>query len=383
MAALCVVVSVAYGALYYGFAVLITAPAAGGEFSRGLLSAAYGGSVLSGGIAAVLVGRAADRVGVRWLMAGGALVGAAGLLAFAAARSGWQVLAVWWLVLGPVTALTFYEPAYVAIQQAFAAPVRARAIGVLTVAAGFSGPVFTLATGALVDGLGWRDTTRVLAGALACVAPVAALLVTARPVRAGRERRGSWRANLAAYRARRLRVFTVGAVLAYGGLEALVVHRIARFEDVGFALGTVTLWAAVSGLLTLPGRFVLPVLAGRRRATVVFAAVLAVLAAAAGLMIEGGAYWQLALSFVLFGLVFGSALPLRAVVMSEWTAPAVFGTVMGVQAALIAIGRAGVPALVGGLHDRLDGYQAAMALVCGLLLAGALLVYVSGRRARR
>ena len=263
LAALCVVVSVAFGALYYGFAVLITAPAAGGEFSRGLLSAAYGGSVLSGGVAAVLVGRAADRFGVRWLMAGGALIGAAGLLAFAAARDGWQVLAVWWLVLGPVTALTFYEPAYVAIQQAFAAPVRARAIGVLTVAAGFSGPIFTLATGALVDGLGWRDTTRVLAGALACAAPVAALLVTARPVRAGRESRGSWRANLAAYRAPRLQVFTVGAVLAYGGLEALVVHRIARFEDVGFALGTVTLWAAVSGLLTLPGRFVLPVLAGR------------------------------------------------------------------------------------------------------------------------
>ena len=78
-----------------------------------------------------------------------------------------------------------------------------------------------------------------------------------------------------------------------------------------------------------------------------------------------------------------SALPLRAVVMSEWTAPAVFGTVMGVQAAVIALGRAGVPALVGGMHDRLDGYAAAMALVCALLAAGALLVYVSGRPVRR
>ena len=262
----------------------------------------------------MLVGRAADRVGARWLMAGGALVGrpACGVRGSAV---GWQVLAVWWLVLGPVTALTFYEPAYVAIQQGFAAPVRARAVGVLTVAAGLSGPVFTLATGALVDGLGWRDTTRVLAIALACAAPVAALLVTARPAQVGRERRGSWRANLSAYRAPRLQLFTVGAVLAYGGLEALVVHRIARFEEVGFALGTVTLWAAVSGLLTLPGRFVSPVLAGRRRATVVFAAVLAVLAAAAGLMIEGDAYWQLGLSFVLFGLVFGSALP------STWLTP--------------------------------------------------------------
>ena len=69
--------------------------------------------------------------------------------------------------------------------------------------------------------------------------------------------------------------------------------------------------------------------------------------------------------------------------MSEWTAPAVVGTVMGVQAAVIALGRAGVPALVGGMHDRLDGSAAAMALVCALLAAGALLVYVSRRPVRR
>ena len=378
--------SVAYGALYYGFAVLITTPAAGGDFSRGLLSAAYGGSVLSGGLAAVPAGRAADRFGVRWLMAGGALLGAAGLLAFAAARAGWQVLAVWWLVLGPATALTLYEPAYVAIEQAFGAPARARAIGVLALTAGLSGPIFTLTTGALVDVLGWRDATRVLAAAMACAAPVAALLVRARPaperVLPGR-RRGAWRAGLVAFRAPRLRLFTLGAVLAYGALEALVVHRIARFDELGFALGTVTFWAALSGLITLPGRFLLPALAGRARSTVVFAAVLAVLASAAALMVGGHAYWQLALSFVVFGLVFGSALPLRAVVMSEWTAPAVFGTVMGAQAAVIAVGRAGVPALVGGMHDWLGGYSAAMGLVCALLLAGALLVYVSGRPARR
>jgi hypothetical protein len=37
-------------------------------------------------------------------------------------------------------------------------------------------------------------------------------------------------------------------------------------------------------------------------------------------MISGAHYWQMALSFVLFGLVFGAALPLRAVVMGEWVA---------------------------------------------------------------
>jgi MFS transporter, OFA family, oxalate/formate antiporter len=47
----------------------------------------------------------------------GSILGGLGLAAFAAAASSWQVVLVWWLVLGPVTAMTFYEPAYVAIGQ--------------------------------------------------------------------------------------------------------------------------------------------------------------------------------------------------------------------------------------------------------------------------
>ncbi|HET6549279.1 MAG TPA: hypothetical protein VFG79_12510, partial [Solirubrobacter sp.] len=94
----------------------------------------------------------------------------------------------------------------------------------------------------------------------------------------------------------------------------------------------------------------------------------------------GDGYGQMALSFVVFGLVFGSALPLRAVVMGEWTATAVFGTVMGAQAALIALGRAAGPAAAGALHDGLGGYALAMALITAALVAAALLVLVSGRR---
>ena len=315
-------------------------------------------------------------------MAGGALLAAGGLLAFAAAARGWQVLAAWWLVLGPATALTFYEPAYVAIQQAFPAAARPRAIAVLTLAAGLSGPVFTPATGALVDSLGWRDATRVLAGAVACAAPVAALFVprggpaTVRPAR-----RRALVPDLSPFRHGRLLPFTIGAVLGYGALEALVLHRIARFQELGFSLSTVTFWAGLSGLLTLPGRFLLPMLARRARGTTVFAGVLAVLAVSAALMIDGDAPWQMAASFVLFGVVFGAALPLRAIVMGRWTATAVFGTVMGAQAALIAVGRAGTPALTGALHDAFDDYAVAMTLLCALLVAGVLLVLAGGRRA--
>ncbi|MDX6721825.1 MAG: hypothetical protein QOD73_229 [Solirubrobacteraceae bacterium] len=385
--ALCLVVTVAYGALYYGFAVLITDRAAGADFSRGLLSLAYGGAVVTGGLAAIPVGRAGDRAGVRGVMAAGALIGAAGLLGFASSTRAWHVLAVWWLVLGPAIAMTFYEPAYVAIQQAFGTEARPRAVAALTLAAGFSGPLFTPGVGALVDAVGWRDATRILAAALAACAPVTALLIGRGPAGRGAAAlrpeehgmRGGLRAHLGG---RHVVRFTVGAVIAYGALEAVVVHRIARFEELGFGLSTVTLWAAVAGLVTLPGRFLLPVLAQRLRGTDVFALVLLTLAASTALMIGGRAYWQMALSFVLFGLVFGAALPLRAVVMGEWTATAIFGAVMGAQAAMIAGGRAGVTALAGGLHDWLGGYGAAMGLLAALLAIGAALVCAAGRTRR-
>jgi MFS family permease len=385
IAALCLVVTVAYGALYYGYAVLITEPAAGSEFSRGLLSAAYGGAVVTGGIAAVPVGRIADRHGVRGVMAAGAVIGAIGLLWFASASGEWQVLAAWWVLLGPATAMCFYEPAYVAIQQAFAPESRARAIGVLTLTAGLSGPIFTPATSALVDALGWRDTTRLLAATMLCAAPLALLFIRVRPgSRAdegapARDRRSA-RETL---RQPHVLLFTFGAVLAYGAVEAVVLHRVARFQELGFGLGTVALWVGLSGLLTLPGRFVLPSMARRFPPAALLAGVLGVLGLSTALMISGGAYWQMIVSFALFGLVFGAALPLRALIMGEWIPTVIFGAVMGIQAGLIAFGRAGLPALTGGLHDALDGYAAAIALLSVLLLVSAALVSASAARAHR
>ena len=378
--ALCIVVTVAYGALYYGFAVLITDDAAGADFSRALLSVAYGGAVVTSGLAAVPVGRVADRVGVRPIMATGTLVAAGGLLAFSTAAHGWQVVVVWWLLLGPAIAMTFYEPAYVAIQHAFGSEARARAIGILTLTAGFSGPIFTPATAALVETLGWRETTRAFALLFAACAPVAAVLIRAKPPgRLAVPRHAPPRAAGFVRLARgRLALFTIGAILAYGALEALVVHRVARFEEAGFALATVTLWVAIAGLLTLPGRLVLPVVARRLSATAVLAAVLLVLTASSALIIDADSYWQMAASFVLFGLVFGAALPLRAVVMSEWVETAVFGSTMGAQAAAIAGGRAALPALAGVMHDGLHDYQGAIALLTALLLISALLVAISG-----
>jgi MFS family permease len=374
---LSVVVSVAYGALYYSFSVLITRAGAGQDFSTSVLSLAYGGAVLTGGAAAIPLGRLADRRGVRGILGLGSVLGAAGLAAFATARESWQVVATWWLLLGPATAMTFYEPAYVAIGQWFRSDDRPRAIASMTLLAGLSGPIFIPATDALVQTLGWRLATLVLGVLLGLTGSLAALVILPDQPRLGRAREPTAR-PLVTTRAPRFLIFTLGAVLAYGAVEASVIHRVARFEEAGFAVASVSTWAALSGLLTLPGRFVLPALSVRVPGTAILTGVLLVLALATAFALDGSLAWEMAVYFGLFGLVFGAALPLRAVIMSDWYAGRDYGAIMGLQAALIAVGRAAGPPLIGVLRDMTSSYRLPMLVVLLALLASALLILSSG-----
>ena len=374
-------VAVAYGAAFYAYSVLITKEAAGAVFSTTVLSWAFGGAVLTGGAAAVPVGRVADRHGIRGVIALGSVLGCAGLVGFAMSQHAWQVLLSWWVILGPATAMTFYEPTYVAIDQWVPEDRRPRAIASLTLLAGLSGPVFIPATSALVSAFGWRTTAALLGAGLAAVGVLVALLLIPKGAPQGRpppERSGGRRAVAPDPR---FVVFTAAAFFAYGAFEAVVVHRVARFEDAGFAVSSISLWAAFSGILSFPGRFLLPSLAERVRPTTVLAGVLAAMAGASAFAIRATRLWEVVAHFCLFGLVLGAALPLRAVVMTSWYSGEGFGAIMGVQAAAIAVARASGPALTGVLKDR-AGYGVAMLILTSALGVAVVLTLTSERTAR-
>ena len=66
------------------------------------------------------------------------------------------------------------------------------------------------------------------------------------------------RRELAPFRRPRLLLFTLAAVLAYGAVEAIIIHSVAALRGARVRTGDRFLWAGISGLLTLPGRLVLP-----------------------------------------------------------------------------------------------------------------------------
>ena len=378
--ALSTTVAVSFGVLLYSVSVLITEEAAGSVFSTTVLSAGYGGALLVGGASAPVIGRRADRLGVRPIFAVGVVVGSLGLVFLSLASEPWQVLACFWLLVGPAGAMTFYEPAFVAVEQWFGPENRARSLAILTVIGGLAGPIFLPLASWLVDALQWRPAARVLAAILAGGGLPAALLMARRvPGRTPSEHRRPPTRFRALLGDRRFVTYTGSVALMFLCVQAILLHRIALFEAGGFAVATASAGAAVASLLSVPGRFAAPFMVRSLGGLRIQFVALLLLAGSALVAIEGSETWQLVAHFTLFGLAFGAMLPIRASVMGGWYSGDSYGSIMGVQWMVAAVAGAAGPAAAGALRDLSGGYGLPMGLVAGGLVVAAALTLLSGR----
>lgn len=372
-------VMVGFGVILYGFSVYATDQAAGAEFSKTVLSLAYGGSVFVGGLLARPVGRLADKHGVRGIVGAGAVLGSVGLAAFSISDQTWQVVAAWWLLIGPAQAMIYYEPAYVAIHQWSSASDRARTLGAITLIGGLAGIVFIPLAAWLIALLDWRSAVLVLALVLLVVGGLTALFAL--------PRRRSDVVTLpevsisisGLLRDRRFLLYTLALMLILLATQGIIAHRVARFSEVGFSLTTVALWAAVASAMSLPGRWIAPILAERFGATRIQAGVALIVTFSITLMVDGTTSWQMIGHFFLFGLAFGALLPLRAMVMSDWFSGPTYGTIMGTQWTAVVLVAATGPVLVGVLRDATGGYRSSIVVLTMLFLLAAAAVLASGR----
>ncbi len=374
IAALSVLVMVAFGTLFYAYSIFITEEAAGAEYSISLLSLAWTGAVLVGGGFAFVVGRRADRHGVRGIMGLGTVVGATGLVLLAASQTGWQLVLVSWLLIGPAGAMTFYEPAFVAVDQWFGLAGSTKALVTLTLIGGLAGPIFIPLAGIMTVALGWRWAAVVLAAVLL----VTGLAVTVFffPTSTRKEHGHDARVGTglgALFGDRRFALFTVASLLAFAAVQAVILHRIAVFEQAGFAITVVAWWAAIAGLMSLPGRWLAPYLSRRIRPVLVSAAVTLLMAGAVAMAAVAAMQWQMAMHFIVFGLAFGAATPMRAVVMSRWYSGPQYGRIMGTQWTIVATLAAAGPLIVGLLRDGTGAYAIPITLTAGVLVVAAVL----------
>ncbi|MEN8113880.1 MAG: MFS transporter [Actinomycetota bacterium] len=374
-------VMIGFGVILYGFSVYTTDQAAGSEFSKTALSLAYGGAVFVGGLLAFPVGRFADKHGVRIIVGTGALLGGLGLVGFSVANQPWQVVAAWWLLIGPAQAMIYYEPAYVAIDQWTAPGDRARTLATITLIGGLAGIVFIPLTAWIVTLVDWRSAVFVLGLLLLVVGGATAVFALPRRSHGIRSRETSESKEFAVrvVRDRRFLLYTVAQMLILLSTQGIIAHRVARFEETGFPLTTVALWAAVASAMSLPGRWVAPRAAERFGATSVQAAIALIVAASVVLMVDGTSSWQMIGHFSLFGLAFGALLPLRAMVMGGWFSGPAYGRIMGTQWTAVVLVASTGPLLVGVVRDTTGGYASSFAVLTVFFVTAAAVIVASGR----
>jgi MFS family permease len=152
---------VAWGVLYYAFAVIVEPMGAETGWTKPQMHGAQSLGLLFSGLSAYAIGRQIDRTGGRGVMLFGAVLGAVAVALWSQVTSLWQLYAVS-ILIGVASAMALYEAAF-AVAARLAPGNYRRAITVITLLGGLASTAFIPLTHWLFGQLGWRDALLVLA----------------------------------------------------------------------------------------------------------------------------------------------------------------------------------------------------------------------------
>jgi MFS family permease len=377
VAAFAVTQTIGYGALYYAFAVLLHPIATDLNTTAAAVAGAFTTAILAQAAAAIPVGRWLDRHGGRALMTAGALLGAAMLVAWAHARTVWQLYLIF-AGLGVAMAMALYEAATPVLVSWFDATRRAKAILGMIVVAGFASTIFMPLTGWLTERHGWRITLLLLAAVYASAAVPLHLFVVRRPpaARSSRHDDHTRRRTLlrAAVRDGRFWWLATAFVAHAAAMTTMTVHLVGYLVSRGHPATFAATVAGLLGVLSVTGRLLLTATARRVRLHRCVAAIFALQAAATlSLPLLAGSRLGAALAVTCFGLGFGIASLATPQLLADRYGTDAYASIAGTLAAFVTLAKAGAPLTAAVLLTASGDYRIVLPAI-----GGASLVAVAG-----
>ncbi len=381
--ALAISTTVAYGVLYYSFAVFVKPMELELGFDRAQTSGAFSLSILVSGLIAPLLGRVLDQRGARAVMTLGAVFAAMLILLWSYTSGIWMLYAVF-LLLGPCLASTFYDPAFTAIAVWFKVH-RARAMLLVTLVAGLASTIFVPLDTWLLAQLGWRDAVRVLAGAMLLTAPLLWFTVRRHPHDLGQtvdglpetgpmmqvqhdSSPGHWLTSSAFWSV------AISFALGRTAVAAFAPHLVPLLLERGYSSVFAASVLGAVGVLQLVGRIFFTSLTSRTQLVLISSATFAVhgLGVLALALISGQlGIWAFVL---LYGATNGAITLTRAALIAEIFGPAKYGRVNGAISFTVAISTALMPFVAGVLHNQSGDYQTTLWLLVGMLIMATVVV---------
>ncbi|WP_137145978.1 MFS transporter [Mycolicibacterium sp. CR10] len=376
---LCVTEITSWGVLYYAFTVLSEQISTDTGWSAPAVTAAFSAGLVTSAAVGIPVGRWLDRVGPRWIMTAGSILGTLSVVAVVTAPN-YGAFVVAWVLAGVAMSAVFYAPAFAALTRFFGTDA-VRALTVLTLVAGFASTVFAPLTAALSAQMSWRHTYLVLAAIMAVITIPAHVFGLRRPwppvttqhhveAPSRTARSGPFLALIAA--------FALAGLASY----AVIANLVPLMSQRGIGTGAAAIALGLGGAGQVLGRLGYQTLVrhvGVVPRTVIIMAGVAATTALLGLFT---AYAALVAVAIGAGVMRGIMTLLQATAVTERWGATHYGHLSGILTAPIMIATAVGPFVGAALASRLGSY-AAMFVALGVIAgAGALVALATRPRVR-
>lgn len=225
-------------------------------WSRETFAIAFALQNLMMGAAAPLVGLIADRRGGGWVLLGGGVLYAAGIVSTAFATTGWELALTSGLMIGVAQACTTYSIAFGMLGRAFEPERRTRIFGIAGAAGSFGQFIMLPYAGSLIGALGWFNSLIVLSLTIAVIVPIAAFLMEPRPLAVPGARMQTGPQALAQAFGHPSFLYMISAYFVCGfQLAFITLHLPPYLTDRGFPLGVATAALALVGLFNIFGSY--------------------------------------------------------------------------------------------------------------------------------
>jgi MFS family permease len=332
------------------------------------------------GLGSFLWGALSDRVGTRAVvLAGGALLGL-GLVLSSQVTALWQFFLTFGLLVGGGVS-AFYVPLTSTATRWFTAR-RGLAVAIVSAGNGLGILLLSPLSRWLISAFDWRTAFIVLGDLAWLVVIPAALLVRNSPAEMGAVALGTPRAEevgndhtaASALRSGPFWVIALAHFACCAAHSGPIFHMVAHAMDQGVAKMAAAAILGASGLSSIGGRLAAGLLADRLGAKRMLLTALTLQAGMIALFLvvrDTGAFYALGLAF---GVAYGGAMPLYALVTREYFGERVMGTAYGGVFFISSVGM-GLGSFAGGfVHDLLGTYQW---LFIGSALVGGMAVVLA------
>lgn len=370
---------------FFSYSVSLLTPLIRSEFGASLQEVMYSltAGIFAGMVLQPLAGVMMDRYPVRWIMAAGLVLFAAGLWLLAQSTSITHYIVIFGMTMALANAFAGIPSSQVSISRWFTSS-RGKALGISAVGTSVGGIVVPGLMAWWLVSLGWRGTLENLALCIALlVLPFVVLTIRGKPSDVGLLPEGETSAAEAPVVVAEL---TTKDILGHAGFWQVglsiglmlsvyisVLANIAPYAtDLGVSAAqasTLIMTVAVAGLV---GKLAFGMAADKVNLKLGLSLAISLLIAALLIMAVQPAYPLMLLAVVLLGLASGGMIPVWGLLMAAVFGLVSYGRAMGLMGPLISLLVMPGFTIVGWLHGVSGNYQLSLLVFAGALVVGIL-----------